>query len=643
MKQVTIIHAGSGGLIAPRSYAILLAEEVMSPVSSLYLLTSFVIGIWSAFVLPFGLQGWSRVLIGPALGMILVGETTFLLSLLIDLNGASLAGGSILVVLVLLWLHRKEGLLLLDRRKPAEYWRGLVHSWPAWVIFLTIGLVVIYIYATRVMAPGANGILIARGGLYGDTAFHNSQITGFAFQGVPIQNPTFAGIPLRYPFLVNFYAACLIKLGMSLRAASVLPQIFNFLAFVISFHLLARKITTNRGVFFSFLILFLGWGLGFAEYIKDVSVSGSWTITKDYTNDMQLFRLQNIITALLLPQRGLLSGLFLGLLVAVGFVHLENEQPINRRQGLWLGLLLGMMPLWHAHSFLFIAFSALFWCAIRYRKNWKRNRDGLLIFGFVSLALALPFLLWFREQIGPSMRWQWGWTQPDVNILVFWIANTGLLIPLALFSLKQRTVRSYGYLLLPAGLIFIVANVIVFQPWDWDNVKLLVWVFLFASIFAGTFLDAIFSRGFGFKILSVAVLVTLTASGTLSILRLLSPEYVYTMYDTQDLDLAEWVKKNTSPFSTFLISDAPAHPVTGLAGRTAYLGYPGHVWSHGIDYRPRLAVEKRILNGDLSALRDLEIPIDYIVAEASTPLFKQHGDLPVSYKNAKYTVFRTYQ
>ena len=38
-----------------------------------------------------------------------------------------------------------------------------------------------------------------------------------------------------------------------------------------------------------------------------------------------------------------------------------------------------------------------------------------------------------------------------------------------------------------------------------------------------------------------------------------------------------------------------------LTGRRTFLGYPGHVWSHGIDYGPREAELKRIYMGAADA------------------------------------------
>ena len=51
-----------------------------------------------------------------------------------------------------------------------------------------------------------------------------------------------------------------------------------------------------------------------------------------------------------------------------------------------------------------------------------------------------------------------------------------------------------------------------------------------------------------------------------------------------------------------------------LTGRRTFLGYPGHVWSHGIDYTPREAELKRIYSGSADAPALIErAGIEYVV------------------------------
>jgi hypothetical protein len=91
----------------------------------------------------------------------------------------------------------------------------------------------------------------------------------------------------------------------------------------------------------------------------------------------------------------------------------------------------------------------------------------------------------------------------------------------------------------------------------------------------------------------------------------------------------------------FLIDPWPNHPIPGLTGRSAYLGYPGHLWVHGIDYGQRETDNTAILNGTTDRLRQLETPISYIVTDVNktTPL-SQDKTLELVFSNHKFAVFK---
>jgi hypothetical protein len=77
-------------------------------------------------------------------------------------------------------------------------------------------------------------------------------------------------------------------------------------------------------------------------------------------------------------------------------------------------------------------------------------------------------------------RWLIGWVSGAVFPPWFWIKNTGLFWPLLLLALlSPLALRGRIRLLIaPFSLVFLVANLVKFQPWDWDNSKLLVFWYL---------------------------------------------------------------------------------------------------------------------------------------------------------------------
>src|SRR5262249_46312217 len=99
------------------------------------------------------------------------------------------------------------------------------------------------------------------------------------------------------------------------------------------------------------------------------------------------------------------------------------------------------------------------------------------------IAVAAPQLL---SQLGEggglldSLRWQVGWVATPDSWPWFWLKNLGLFIPLLVLALADRTLasptaRRFLWATMP---IFVIANLVVFQPWDWDNTKVLMYWFL---------------------------------------------------------------------------------------------------------------------------------------------------------------------
>jgi len=221
------------------------------------------------------------------------------------------------------------------------------------------------------------------------------------------------------------------------------------------------------------------------------------------------------------------------------------------------------------------------------------------------------------------------------NFIIFWLKNSGLVLPLAIYGLfKWPKVKRWFFL--PPLIIFILANVVVFQPWDWDNIKLFSWVFLFLSLPAAAALVHIARFNLVTRLLAAVIFISLTLSGILSLLSHLPQKYV--IYDNEGIELAKWIQAHTPKSSVFLIDPQPTHPVAGLSGRSVYLGYPGHLWVHGLTYGPREEKVKSILAGNLNMLTETEVKIDYLVVEANKK--DPFSKLTPIYINQKYVVYR---
>lgn len=738
----------------------------MSISSLLYLLFVSVIGITASLLLPLSMCRL-RIFIGPALGAVIVTELILVLSLMIGFSPLSIWLAMIILVFLVVLLKTRPitplpPITLLSRIK-------LRHHWPLFFTLLTIGSVVFYVFWTKILTPTPSGLVTGGEGLYGDTALHAAYTMAIVEQGLPPTNPLFARIPLIYPFLVNLFSASLVKLGMNLRFAFILPQLLYFLGFTTLFYWITKKIYmyhdrdnifpgkksmgdapegsydefhlserhgldrveascandlkrgmghgrgrthfyqhANLASFFTLLIFFLGWGLGFTQYFDTTIKTGDWSVTREYTNNLPGFNMHNVLVGLIFPERSYLPGLFIGMLITLlcldqyvianstksrgaGSGFARQSQPTNNnpstygrsaagRQLITIGFLLGILPLWHMHTFLFFAVGIGVWYALLTPQGWvdtlpwgegtKQLFNKLFplftIYG-IAFLLSLPVFLWFSKQVSSDsfIHFTTGWLDSKTNPALFWFKNTGLLIPLAAFGIfkslrhpgvphlggdrlnppaggeshgSREVKQIYWRFFLPALIIFFLANLVVFQPWDWDNIKLFSWVFLFFSIPAGYGLARLFSSSPPIRLIGLICLISLTLSGTLSLIHIAKGEF--TIYDDADIELATWVKANTKPTDTFLIDPWPNHPIPGLSGRSVYLGYPGHLWVHGISYGEREGQVKKILTGDLSLVDQLETPISYILIEKNTTSLLANQSLREVYRNSKFTLYQ---
>lgn len=604
-------------------------------VALFYFLLVLIIGVSVAFILPLPLSRFIKLMIGPALGIIAVTEVTLATSLLLGYNVTTIFG--VLIALIVLGVLTS---FFYPKSKPQFSpipWRRYLHTYK-WLFILTLFLILIvgFVFSTKILSPGDTGLMTGTGGMWADTALHSAYTMSIVTQGLPPQNPLFAGQLLIYPFLVNLFAANLVRLGTTLQWAFALPQLVMFLGILALMLAVGLKTVGKRATALALLIFFLGWGLGFTHFLQDIQTTGNPFPTQEYTNNLGIFHMHNVLTGLIFPERSFLPGLFIGLLIASFFVA---GKKLKMQHWVVVAVLFGILPLWHTHTFLFFSAALAIWLFNYFFTQRRQSVVHILIFGLITAVFVTPVIWWFSQQITHQnfIHGSLGWMNSGGNFLWFWWQNSGFLIPLALIGGWQIR-KNHGIFFLPALVMFGVANFVVFQPWDWDNIKLFSWVFFFFALLAGYTLNKLLGRSWIFKMVAIVILISLIFSGGLSVLQATTESYV--LYDSQDIELAEWVKSHTQPSDVFLIEPTPNHPVPGLTGRSAYMGYPGQLWVHGINYSTREQQITNILSGNLSIINQTQLPIQYLVVPTSNPdLFRNNKYLRQVFANQKFTLF----
>jgi len=285
------------------------------------------------------------------------------------------------------------------------------------------------------------------------------------------------------------------------------------------------------------------------------------------------------------------------------------------------GIVAGLLPLVHAHSFVVVM--AIGACLALLQRRWRE----WIVFAAVASLIALPQMWWSTRGSAVSAStffgWEFGWDHGNENPVWFWFKNTGLFIPAIVAALlwrgkKPLVSRRLLLFYLPFTLCFIVPNVLKLAPWIWDNVKVLFYWWLASAPLVALLVSRLWHYGSIRRGLSIALFVCISLAGALDVGVIVSRSEVYKalyrqfldestieqffvsgqyqVFDRNGLEFAELVKQQTRPRS--LLVHAPVHntPIF-LTGRRSLMGYPGHIWTHGLEFREREAEIKRIYSG----------------------------------------------
>ena len=288
------------------------------------------------------------------------------------------------------------------------------------------------------------------------------------------------------------------------------------------------------------------------------------------------------------------------------------------------GVVAGLLPLVHAHSFAVMMLMGACMALAQglavlfgngegvasetpvWRKVWAVWRPWLL-FALVASALALPQMFYATRdsavRAGQFFGWEFGWAHGQANVVWFWIKNTAVFIPLLVLALAWRGAgvsRRLLFFYLPFVLCFVVPNVYRFAPWVWDNIKILFYWWIASAPLVALLLARLWRRKGFWRVAAIVLLLMQTAAGGLDVWRAASGAVERRSYDPDAVAFAEVIKQQTGPRSLILHAPTYNDPVY-LTGRRTFLGYLGHVWSHGIDYTQRAADLKRIYAGAADA------------------------------------------
>lgn len=539
----------------------------------------------------------------------------------------------------------------------------------------------------------------------GDLPYHLGTIFSFTEgNNFPVVNPSWLGAKYTYPFVADLLSACFVKLGSDvINSMFVLNVAWAFSLFVILERFVADLTGNRLAGRIAAPLLFLSGGLGFWGLSADMAVSGKglydtlMNLSRDYTiNDK--YRWGNSLVVLFMTQRSLLLGMPLTLLVLnylwsifssekVANQVVETDENVGDGENvvttkvekealsfssipvsaLLVGLLAGTLPLIHMHSLvvLFIVTAFLF---VMRPDRWLQ----WITFGVGVAVVAIPELAWLMLGTATESKkffeFFFGWDKRETDFIWFWFTNTGLLFPVlaagiwiymtggklaipsgevgkvesaAPIELKWTLVLFY----IPFFFLFVLSNSAKLAPWEWDNIKILIYWFAGSLPLVAYALAWAWEKNKALKAVTVVCFVVLILSGSLDVWRTVSGQIKYGVFDADAIKIADQIKQKTDQKAIFV--NAPTfNSAVVLSGRQSVMRYSGHLASHGIDYYPREAEIKQIYQG--GGVADILLKkynVDYVLVspeerntlKANEEYFKK---FPVLAEAGQYRVYK---
>lgn len=329
---------------------------------------------------------WTRLCLGICTGLAALGLVGFVIASWLGMTPTALilaglvTGSPLLLFRKPVWRERvainlREGLAA-ARRAISRPW----HGDSAVPVLYVIAAVALWQVCDRVVFENVQGIFTGLDTNLGDLPFHLGVISGFTRgENFPPQHPEFAGVPMTYPFVVDFVTAMFMRADASLQGAFFWQNFTMMLALFGLIHRWALKLTRDHiAALLTPVLVFLSGGFGWWEFLVE-SARGEgmfhqlWDLQHDYTIGLAGYRWGNAVTALFIPQRGILLGAALSVVVWTLWLKAGAEadrdnvnkkasaqglnsfafclSPFALRPMVAAGLVAGLLPLVHAHSF----------------------------------------------------------------------------------------------------------------------------------------------------------------------------------------------------------------------------------------------------------------------------------------------------
>ncbi|WP_373974400.1 hypothetical protein NT239_12220 [Chitinibacter sp. SCUT-21] len=564
---------------------------------------------------------------------------------------------------------------------PINY--GAMQKTLLWLGLPIFGLMA-YLLHTHLILPTANGYDVGQS-TFGDLQMHMGMVTSLARQQIfPPEYSILPGQRLSYPFLVNLVSSSLYQMGFSLRWSLLLPSLLMCAMIVFSFILLAFEVSKDkRAMQLATLLFFFNGGLGFIYFFGWHEYTFAQILTEFYKtptnyNEMNI-RWSNVIADMIIPQRTTMAGWSVALFALWALLRFTRTtaREDKRDWGMLAGILVGLLPMIHTHSFMAIGLISLGWLGV----DLVLRRQAIVQviidwcwYGLPAIGLGIGQLLFWTFQQATAgegfVHFHLNWVNKLEIDPYFWfylknmgVVYVGWLMGLALLARSAwrekfaiATDSAEGSLLdkhlalLQLGplVIYIVAELIIFQPNLYDNNKLFYIWYVFATITAACVIITAFRYWLarGRYMLAANLVVFSIALGCISGVLTLAREWVstYTAYNPAHVAAAQFIDNNTPVDAMFVTADNHNNTVAALTGRNIVVGTDTYLFFHGLNTKQRHDDVRKIYESPAErAALIAKYKVDYIYVSdfernSYPTLASLFGQYPVIFDNGQVQV-----
>jgi hypothetical protein len=588
----------------------------------LFLIGSALLGVCIVrHVMPQLLEGAEQILWGIVAGWTLTSVGVYLIA---RWRG-ELANKLIIAATIAVWIVSAI-LIVFEFRRPGR--ASSIFVWQKKYVGLALILILFTPVYFRLLSlqifPHRDGGIYS-GSADNDLAFHAALASSFAYgKNFPPAYPLLPPEPLLYPYMPDFHAALLMAGGLSMRTAFILVALILGAVTAGLFYSLALRISrSQRAATMATVLFLLNGGFGFSYFFRDWWQSNQSFFAffnSLHTNYAKIsergLHWTNLVADMMVPQRTSLFGLPLALMIFAVFAFywqcwhesVEDKKENAPRSFVLMivaGVLAGLLPLFHTHTYIAVGLISIGLFALRPRREW-------LAFWTPAVLLATPQLLSLstRASGGGIVHVFFGWLGHDQGFFpLYLLRNLGLPLLLAIpawWVAPRVWQKFYLAFLLPLAMTFVV----VISPSLYDNGKLIyywhglnsilvaMWLVNLAMVHRQRVLASLLA------ILCVATALIVFRSETNNSARVFTDE---------DVSAAAFARDHTGPHSLFLTAPTLRQPVLSFAGRAVLSSATAWLWSHGYEFRERDADVRRIYAGADDALDLLRYyQVDYI-------------------------------